>query len=131
MDLFRAALGPPRKSAGRFSLWAEWPDSPTRPIYTDLATRVSRPAAGATLSGTAVLDAAATDYLRVTRVSFLLTDGSGRSTVIAVASPSLVGWIGEWNTDSVANGTYTLQSVAYDGTGKSSESAGITFTVNN
>jgi hypothetical protein len=131
MDLFRAALGSPKVSAGQFSLWADWPDSPTRPIYTNLSTSVRRPAAGARLSGTAVLDAEATDYFRVTKVEFLLTDESHHSTIIAIASPSIVGWIAEWKTATVTNGTYTLHSVAFDGTGTSDQSTGVTITINN
>ena len=44
---------------------------------------------------------------------------------------TLFGWVALWNTATVANGTYTLQSVAYDASGRSSQSKSITVTVSN
>ena len=32
--------------------------------------------------------------------------------MIAIATPTYYGWLAQWNTTSVPNGTYTLQSVA-------------------
>ncbi len=132
MELFNDALGPPRTSAHQLSLFAGWHGTPIRQVFqVFLFTRVLLPANGSALSGTTVFIAEATDYLPVTRVEFLLRDASHNSTTIGIARPSLLGWIAKWNTASVANGTYALQSVAYDGAGISSQSADTTITVNN
>ncbi len=50
--------------------------------------------------------------------------------MIATANQTLVGWLAKWNTTTVANGDYSLRSIAYDA-GGSSQSAPITVTVNN
>jgi hypothetical protein len=92
---------------------------------------VLRPENGATLSGVELLDAKTSDYLKVTKVEFYLTGGSQHDTLIATADLALYGWFSHWNTATVANGTYTLQSVAYDAAGRSSRSKGIVVTIKN
>ena len=134
MELFNDALGPPKLSAGQFSLWMDWHGPPSHQVFpvSDLSTNIRTPANDARLSGTELLDAVATgDLLNVTRVEFLLTGGSEPSKLIAVARRTLYGWIAKWNTAGVASGTYTLQSVAYDSAGRKSQSKGVTITVNN
>ena len=74
-----------------------------------IPTEVLRPANGAVLSGTVVLDAGAT---AVTQVHFTLTGHGYHDTVVANGRPSLVGWLALWNTTSVPNGTYALKSTA-------------------
>jgi hypothetical protein len=132
MELFNDALGPPRLSVGRFSMWANWHGRPTHEQFSShLVTRVLRPSNGAKVSGTTALAARGTAYLRVTHVDFLLTDGSNRSTLIADGSLTLFGWLAKWNTTSVANGTYSLRSIAYDASGGTSLSKSITITIAN
>jgi YVTN family beta-propeller protein len=89
------------------------------------------PSNGATLFGPAILDAAASDNVGVTKVEFQLTGGTLNDASIATATPTLYGWIADWNSRSVPNGTYTLQSVAYDAEGFSTHSTGITVSVLN
>jgi hypothetical protein len=89
------------------------------------------PANGATLSRTAVLDADATGYFKVTKVEFYLTGISHHVTLIGTGRLTPDGWATLWNTTTVANGAYQLQSVAYDAAGSSSHSNGITITVKN
>ena len=134
MELFNDALGPPKLSAGQFSLWMDWHGPASHQVFpvSDLRTGILTPANNARLSGAEGLDAVATgDLLNVTRVEFLLTGGSEPSKLIAVARPTLYGWIAKWNTASVASGTYRLQSVAYDSAGRKSLSRGVRITVNN
>jgi hypothetical protein len=135
MELFNDALGPPTASAGRFSLWADWHGPPPRhQVFPSarLATSIEFPASGARLSGTKLLDAKATDgSAKVTKVEFVLTGRSVSDKVIAVASRSLFGWIAKWNTAGLADGTYTLQSVAYDSANRSSRSRGTRVVVDN
>ena len=87
------------------------------------------PSNGATVSGTeVVLDAGASAAWA--NVQFELTGGSLTDSFVATATPTYYGWIAEWNSTGVANGTYTLQSVATSGA-NSGTSAGITITIDN
>jgi hypothetical protein len=51
--------------------------------------------------------------------------------VIATGTPTLVGWLAAWDTTGVADGTYTVQSVASYGGGVSGTSVPVTITVSN
>ena len=64
-------------------------------------------------------------------MQFVLTGGSYNKTVIGTATPTAYGYILSWNSKSVPDGTYTLQSLATDGAGNTTYSAGITIKVNN
>jgi hypothetical protein len=103
------------------------------PLFVDNppTTNVLIPSNGATLAGSQYLDATAFDYGALTKVEFHLTGGSLNKALIATATPTLYGWLAGWNTTAVPNGTYTLQSEAYDAAGLSSYSSGIAITVNN
>ncbi len=93
-------------------------------------TAVLVPSNGATQSGgAAILDASAS--ANVTSVSFELTGGTLTDQVISSSTPTYFGWIGQWDTTTVPDGTYTLQSVASYAGGVSGTSQGITITVNN
>jgi hypothetical protein len=100
-------------------------------------TSVIIPSNGATLSGNRLLDATASDDVRVSRVEFHLTPGSFHDTLIGVATLGRYGWVYNWNTTRLAdgtpipNGTYTLNSVAYDPAGNVGRSANVTITVRN
>ena len=98
---------------------------------TPPSTSVLIPSSGATLFGPAVLDAAASDNVGVTKVEFHLTGGTLNDASIATATPALFGWIADWNSRTVPNGSYTLQSVAYDAEGFSTHSTGIAVSVLN
>jgi beta-glucanase (GH16 family) len=91
---------------------------------------IARPAnGGATLSGTQWLDATASSG--VTQVLYELTGGTLNQTLIGTATSTAYGWVASWNTTTVPNGTYSLQSVASYGGGVSGTSPPITITVNN
>ena len=77
-------------------------------------TRVLVPSDGAVLAGAPYLDAAAGDTPGVTNVVFELSGNGLSDQVIATATPTIFGWVAKWNTTSVPNGTYALQSVATD-----------------
>jgi hypothetical protein len=93
------------------------------------STTVLLPANGATVSGSAVLDATASSG--VTSVLYEITGGSLSQAVIATATPTLYGWLAKWDSTYVPNGTYTLQSVATYPNGVSGTSTAVTITVNN
>jgi len=95
-------------------------------------TTVLIPSNGATVSGaTALLDASASSAAGISTVTFEVSGGALSDQVVATATPTLYGWLAEWNTTSVPNGTYTLQSVATFSGGVSGTSTGITITVDN
>ena len=91
-------------------------------------TAVIIPSSGTAQSGTAALvDATASPG--VTSVTFEISGGTLSNDVIATATPTIYGWLAQWNTTSVADGTYTLRSVASFASGPSGTSPGITITV--
>jgi hypothetical protein len=98
---------------------------------TGPSTQVLVPSGGATLSGKKVIDASATDNVRVTKVEFQVTGGQLHSSPIAVAALTRVGWVANWKTTIVTNGIYTLQSVAIYAKGRRAYSKGVTIDVNN
>ena len=74
-------------------------------------TSVLVPSTGATVSGaSATLDATAS--ANVTSVTFELSGGDLNDQAIGTATSTVYGWLSQWNTTTVPNGTYTLQSVA-------------------
>ena len=75
------------------------------------------------------LVAAASAGFGVSKVVFHIT-GEGR-TVVEKAVPFSYGWLGEWNTITVANGTYNVRSVAYEKTGQVTTSASVVVHVRN
>jgi alpha-tubulin suppressor-like RCC1 family protein len=97
-----------------------------------LHTEVLVPSNGATLSGSAaVLDASALGTSAVTSVQFEVTGGSLSNQVVGTATATLYGWIALWNTTTVPDGTYTLQSLATEVGGTTATSPGITINVTN
>jgi uncharacterized protein YjbI with pentapeptide repeats len=98
---------------------------------TQYFTRVLVPSNGAVLAGAPFLDAGAGDALGVTKVVFELSGGTLSDKVIATATPTLFGWLAKWNTTTVPNGSYSLESVATDAAANTDTSTPITITVNN
>ena len=92
-------------------------------------TTVLIPSNNATLSGNEVLAASASPG--VTQVQYELTGGTLNHSVIATASITFFGWLAKWDTTTVPNGTYALQTVASYGGEVSGTSAPISVTVSN
>jgi hypothetical protein len=93
------------------------------------ATAVVLPSNGATLSSSQYFDAMASPG--VTKVQYELSGGGLIDSVIATATPTIYGWLAAWNTTTVPNGSYTLQSIASYAGGVSGVSPGVTITVTN
>jgi hypothetical protein len=91
------------------------------------STSILIPANGASVSGTTTLDATATN---ATGVAFYLFGGSYYGSLVGSAAPSEYGWIYEWSTTAVPNGSYELFSKA-TGSGGSAVSSGVDITVSN
>ena len=92
-------------------------------------TSVWVPSSGAKVSGSQILDAGASPAAK--QVQFQLTGGALNNAVVATGAPTLYGWLANWSSTSVPNGTYSLQSVATFPGGQTATSSGITITVNN
>jgi hypothetical protein len=106
-------------------------DVATGTFQVHVVPAVVLPPDGAVLAGDAVLDAYAADAAGVTSVSFEVTGGTLNDQIVATANLTYYGWLALWNTTSVPNGTYALQSVATDADNSTETSNIITITVNN
>ncbi|QSQ24483.1 hypothetical protein JY651_05895 [Pyxidicoccus parkwayensis] len=91
---------------------------------TPPATSVTAPSAGATLSNSVAVSASASDNVAVARVEFY------RGTTL-LGSDDTAPYSVTWDTTTVANGSYTLTSKAFDTSGNATTSAGVAVTVNN
>jgi outer membrane protein assembly factor BamB len=119
-------LAPSSTQIHAFQGPAGLPPPPPPPPPT---TSVIVPSNGATLSGSTLLDASASN---ATSVEFRLFGGSYgyNAPVICTATPTYYGWLCNWNTATVPNGTYLLASEAF-GAGGSAFSSGVSVTVSN
>ena len=132
MELFTDALGPATLSSSGFSMWSDWHGRPSHEEFLPhIVTSVVRPAHDATLSGTTLLDAKANAWVPVTKVVFVLTDPHHPGMTISEGSSTKYGWLAYWNTARVPNGTYRLQSIAYDAGGTSATSTSVKVTIKN
>jgi LmbE family N-acetylglucosaminyl deacetylase len=95
------------------------------------STEVLIPSNGAAFSGTTLLDAGASASVSVNTVQFVLSGGSCRQSVIGTATLTYYGYLFSWNTTSVPDGDYTLQSLVTDEFGNTAYSAGINVVVDN
>jgi M6 family metalloprotease-like protein len=87
-------------------------------------TSVTSPANGTTVSAIVMVTASATDNVGVSRVEFYV-DGALAST------DTTAGYSHAWNTTTIANGTHTLYTKAYDAAGNVGTSATVSVTVSN
>ncbi len=85
---------------------------------------LTAPADGATVSGSIVLSASASDNTAVDHVNFLV-DGNNVGT--ATSAP----WSINWNSASVADGQHSITAVGFDTVGNSTTSSAHTVTVSN
>jgi len=85
---------------------------------------LTAPTNNATVSGTVVISANASDNVGVSKVEFYENGNLLSATNVTPYSYS-------WNTTSVANGSYTLIAKAYDAAGNIGQSANLSVTVSN
>ena len=132
MDRFHvsAAYATYLRNALAQTLFSEIP-TPTH-FKLEISSKLARPSDGATLSGNYWLAAsAALGSSPVSRVEFQLSGGTQRNQLICLGNLTFIGWFCQWNTTNVADGRYTLESVAYDASGKSVRSKPVSITVKN
>jgi hypothetical protein len=95
-------------------------------------TKLLDPKSGSTISGIKELViASASDALGVTRVEFRLSGGLLTDVRIGTGYNGVYGWFMYWNTTTIPNGTYSLQSVAYGAAGDQGRSHPTTVVVDN
>jgi len=92
---------------------------------TPPTTSITSPANGATVSGTVAITATASDNVGVTQMQILI-DGA-----VAASNTNATSLSFNWNTTSVANGSHTIVSKAFDAAGNIGTSSTITVTVSN
>jgi hypothetical protein len=86
---------------------------------------LTAPANGATVSGTVSLGANASDDVAVAGVTFLVNG------VVVGTEDTSAPYSFDWNSASVANGTYGITARARDGAGNTTTSVAVSITVNN
>ena len=101
------------------------------PELTALQVRVLTPQRGATLKGTILLDATASDSSGVTNVDFRLNGAGVHDTLIGAGKRSAYGWLALLNTTKYPNGSYELRSVAYGYAGEKSYSPSVGISITN
>ncbi len=92
------------------------------PELTVPSTSISYPASNATVSGTVTITANASDNIGVSRVEFYV-NGVLKGT--DTSSP----YTYSWNTSSLAAGSYTLMTRAYDAAGNAGQSGSVVVTI--
>jgi len=100
----------------------------TTPSATDTTpptTSITAPTNGATVSGTVVVNATASDNVGVTQMQ-LFIDGT---QVASNTNSTALSF--NWSTATVANGSHTIVSKAFDAAGNVGTSATVTVTVSN
>ena len=108
--------------------------SPTPSTVTaasDPLTEVLTPHEGASVSGVQLIDVTATDSVAIHRVEVRLSGPGVPDVLLGYARLTLFGWLLDWNTPRVPNGTYALRSSAYDADGKVAQSTPIVVMVRN
>jgi subtilisin family serine protease/spore germination cell wall hydrolase CwlJ-like protein len=83
---------------------------------------ITAPAAGASVSGSVAISAAASDNAGVTRVDFF-SDGS------LIAADTTAPFAVTWDSTAVAPGAHSLTAKAYDAAGNATTSAAVSVTV--
>jgi hypothetical protein len=104
-----------------FALNVTTPGTDTTPPTTSITS----PANGATVSGTVAINATASDNVGVTQMQILI-DGA-----LAASNTNATSLSFNWNTTTVANGSHTIVSKAFDAAGNVGTSSTITVTVSN
>jgi hypothetical protein len=85
---------------------------------------LTSPTNGSTLNGITAITASASDNIGVSKVEFYKND-------VLISATNVAPYKYNWDTTSVANGTYTLSAKAYDTSGNVGQTLKTTVTVSN
>jgi hypothetical protein len=102
-----------------------------RGLFPSIQSSVLAPADYAIVSGTQILDAGDWVATAGTRVQFRISGGLSHRAVVLAAKFTRVGWIAYWDTTTVDNGTYEVQSVLVYPDRAKAASTPISVTVEN
>ncbi len=94
-------------------------------------TNVFYPSTGASVHQTTTIAASASSPFGIGKVEIRATGGALNDTVVGTAPQTAFGWILNWDTTHVADGEYSVRSVAYDMAGKSATSTTISVIIDN
>lgn len=106
------------------------------PRESSPVTKMSTPANGAILRGATWLGASGTATIgsvkvNVDKVEFEVTGGDLKRAIIGTAGYTYLGWVDLWNTASIPNGMYRIQSIASNSAGKTTYSDAVPVEVEN
>src|SRR5256885_15708833 len=101
------------------------PRSTLFPYTTLFRSSITAPVGGATVTGTVLVTASATDNVGVTSLQFQL-DGTNAGSALTTAPYTY-----SWNTTQATNSGHTLTAQARDAAGNVRTSAGVSVTVAN
>jgi len=101
---------------------AELPDSTPPSVF------ITSPSDALPVTGNLAVKATATDNVGVTRVDYYLNNGS---TGVLIGSNSSAPFGLNWDTTTVADGSYTIHAEAFDHAGNLGRSPNLVVTVNN
>jgi hypothetical protein len=94
-------------------------------------TNVLVPSYGASVHHTTTVDASASSPFEISKVEVRATGSGLNDAVIGTATKTRYGWILNWDTTHLADGTYSVRSVAYDMASKSAASSSISVVIDN
>jgi len=99
------------------------------PLPPDPHTAISMPTNGAVVSKRMFIDVIATATSPSPGLWSGTPVGIANDRLAGVATLTPVGWLLYWDAGDVPDGVYVLQSVAYDSTGSTSRSKGVTVVI--
>ncbi len=114
----------PSGNVGQSSVVAVSVNNTTVADTTAPVVALTSPLNGAIVSGTVTVSATATDNMAVSKVELY-----ENSVIVAIINAAPYDY--SWNTTSLANGSHTLISKAYDAAGNVGQSSAVSVTVNN
>ncbi|MFM8303455.1 MAG: arylsulfotransferase family protein [Actinomycetota bacterium] len=114
-----------RASSGSGAVADSMPVSVT--VDNAASVTIADPVNGAVVSGLRWLAAGTTGF--TTKVEFRITGKRLKDRLLGVATATPYGWLFPWDSTTVAKGTYRLVARAYDGSGRSIDSAPVTISV--
>ena len=106
-------------------------EKPLQILLVPLRAAVAIPQNRSTVHGEQLLDVLGSGSYDVTRVDFSLSGPGLARASFATGTSTNYGWIAEWNTSTVPNGSYTIEATVDDSAGRSVRTSPIEVRVEN